>query len=188
MFSYVAGGASGDLSIENRADLNEPHAFASFKGLAVLDDKARVRFQTTAHHAAAHGTSRQLYKNILAGESQSEFDSLVDVEPGAAKADTKQLARSLLLSDKARAQARPILRIRHDDVACVHGATVGRLEKDELFYLTSRGLAKDQARLILTVAFAEELLAALEPGMRRELSQSVHRQLGRMLQMELIAA
>ena len=110
------------------------------------------------------------------------------MEPGAAKADTKQLARSLLLSDKARARARPILRIRHDDVACVHGATVGRLEKDELFYLTSRGLAKDQARLILTVAFAEELLAALEPGMRRELSQSVHRQLGRMLQMELIAA
>jgi len=109
-----------------------------------------------------------VYKNILGGAAQAEFNSLVHVFRGANKSDSQQLDRNLLLSDKARAYSRPQLKIDADDVKANHGAATGQLEQNELFYLRSRGLDKDYARFILTYGFAREILDKIEPVSLRE--------------------
>jgi Fe-S cluster assembly protein SufD len=156
------------------------HASASVKGLAVLEGVSESHEHVTAEHAVPHGTSRQFFKNVLAGRARAEFDSLVHVHPGAFKSDSQQLSRALLLSDEAQAWARPQLRILADDVSCAHGAAIGRLEKEELFYLRSRGLSLAQARFLLTYGFAEEILEDLpDDGIRPALESLVRETVGR---------
>ena len=168
VFTFVNEGA---LTLSDHvAEFEGEHAFASFKGLSVLKGNSMVQDRLIADHSAAHGTSRQFYKNILAGSARSEFNSLVAVKTGAIKSDSRQLNKNLLLSENARAEARPELRIDADDVSCAHGAAVGRIDKDELFYLRSRGLSESLARYVMTLGFAEEMLTDLEPaGIREEL-------------------
>lgn len=165
-FSFIHG---GDIT-RNEIDVHfeEEHGFCSLKGLAVLDDASQAFNRITAHHAVGRCISRQFYKNVLSGRSKSGFDSFVRVLPGASKSDSNQLCKNILLSDSAEASVRPQLKIETDDVVCVHGATVGRLEKDELFYLTSRGLSKEYAQFLLTYGFAEEVLEGVEPAPLRE--------------------
>lgn len=160
-FSFTGEGAL-TLS-DNVAVFEAEHAFASFKGLAVLRGTSVVQDRIIADHAAGHGVSRQFYKNILAGSASSQFDSLVAVKPDAVKSDSRQLNKNLLLSAEARAEARPELRIDNDDVSCAHGAAIGRIDASEVFYLRSRGLSEPQARYVLTLGFAEEMLAEIEP-------------------------
>lgn len=165
-FAFSDGGAQ--TSFESVVDLEAEHAFASVKGLAVLGGDSRAQSRVIADHKVGHGTSRQLFKSILADRSRSEVDSLVAIRRGAAKSDSQQLMRSLLLSEKAESQVRPELRIDADDVSAQHGASTGRLEKNELFYLQSRGFSEALARYVLTLGFADELLAQIEPEPLRE--------------------
>ncbi|GEM_PF-5917443 len=161
-FTFVEGGKfdASDVAVEFAGE----HAFASFKGLALVAGDSRVQSRIIADHAAPHGTSRQFFKGILAGHARSELDSLVAIRAGAVKSDTRQLLQSLLLSDDALAQVRPELRIDCDDVSAQHGATVGRIEKDELFYMQSRGLSESLARYVLMMGFADEILSEIEPA------------------------
>ncbi len=149
--------------VENRADLLGEGASVSLKGLSVLEKNCKVYHDATVNHRAPFCKSRQVYKNILTGKSKSEFSSLVYVHRDAQKTDSNQLNKNLLLSDEAECFSRPQLKIEADDVSCTHGATVGQLEKDELFYLRSRGLSKEEARFLLTYGFAEELVEEVEP-------------------------
>lgn len=157
------------------------NAFASLSGLALLDGDSQVFQHAFVHHEKPNGTSRQVYKNILSGKSIAEFDSLVHVWRGAKQSDSQQIDRNLLLSDHARAFSRPQLKIDDDDVKASHGAATGQLEKNELFYLRSRGLSKEAARYLITYGFAEEVLELIgHASLRKELEEFTAARIRRM--------
>lgn len=113
---------------------------------------------TLVVHGTNHGTSRQTYKAIAADKAVSTFYGKVQVLPGTAGNDARQSSKNLLLSAGATAHTRPQLEIDAEDVQCSHGATVGRLDPQQVFYLLSRGIAEADARAMLVAAFAGEVL------------------------------
>ena len=129
-------------------------------GLTLLHHKQRVHHHMAVAHHAPNTTTEQHFKALVANEAISEFDGTLIVKTGADGTDAKQLSNNILLSQKAKAFARPWLQIDADDVKCAHGATVGQLNADEVFYLRSRGLRPDQARQALFGGYA---LAAITP-------------------------
>ncbi len=147
---------------DNAVYFDGEHSFASLKGLSVLNGNSQIFDHVSVYHNAPNCVSNQVYKNILADSARSEFNSLVSVKKGASGSNSNQMNRNLLLSDLAQSFSRPQLRIDTDDVSCVHGATVGQLQKDELFYLRSRGFSKALAKFVLTYGFAEEILTDIQ--------------------------
>jgi Fe-S cluster assembly protein SufD len=118
-------------------------------------------------HEAPACTSRQRFRGLLSGTGRAVSTGRVHVHPDAQKTDAAQSARALLLSPDAEVDLRPHLEIHADDVKAVHGATVGELDPDQLFYLRARGIPLPTARTMLTVAFAREVLDAFpEPALR----------------------
>ena len=163
---------------ESEVRFRAPKGFASMRGLSVLKGNEQAFHHVTAIHEAPDCTSRQFYKSILAGRAKSEFASMVHVSRDAQKSDSKQLSRSLLLSDTAQGFARPQLLIENDDVSCNHGATVGQIDKDELFYLQSRGISKNDARFLLTLGFAREILDEVrDKGLKAELEKNIREEI-----------
>jgi len=133
-------------------------ARASLDGLALLDARQHSDTHTLLDHARPDGTSRQLHKCVCDGGSHAVFNGRIFVRPDAQRTDSAQQSRGLLLSPKAQINAKPQLEIFADDVKAAHGATVGQLDDDELFYLASRGLPLERARKLLTYAFAAEVI------------------------------
>ncbi|ADJ27602.1 Fe-S cluster assembly protein SufD [Nitrosococcus watsonii] len=127
------------------------------EGLYALDGVRHVDNHTRVDHQQPHTTSQEFYKGILEGKSRAVFNGKVIVHPHAQKADACQANRNLLLSEGAEVDTKPELEIYADDVKCAHGATVGQLDKDQIFYLRSRGMKEDAARQLLTYAFVEEI-------------------------------
>ena len=176
VLSFSAGGTL--VRNENHVTFTGENALASHKGLSVLSGTSQAFHHAVMDHAAPRCTTRQYYKNILSDSSKSEFNSLVHVRRDAQKSDSNQLNKNLLLSDLAQAYSRPKLKIDADDVACTHGATVGQLEKEELFYLRSRGFSEKAARFVLTYGFAEEIMEEFKPeSLKKELELLVKEQL-----------
>ena len=134
---------------------------------------------TTIDHALPRTTSRELFKGILDGRAHGVFHGRVHVRPHAQKIDAAQTNRALLLSDGAVVDSKPQLEIYADDVKCSHGASVGQLDADQLFYLRARGLDLAAARSLLTYAFASEVLERLPlPALRESLERSLLSWLG----------
>lgn len=127
-------------------------------GLALLDGKQVSDTHTAMDHRKPHGESHQLHKMIVDGEGHAIFNGKVFVRPKAQIIDAYQLNRTLLLAPRAKVNAKPQLEIFADDVKCTHGATIGQLEEDQLFYLKSRGLSDPEARDLLVYAFAAEVI------------------------------
>ncbi len=127
-------------------------------GLALIDGRRLADTHTAIDHARPHGVSRQLHKCIVDGGAHAVFNGKIMVRPGAQLTDSMQTSRSLLLSSRARVDTKPQLEIFADDVKCAHGAAVGQLDPDELFYLRSRGLSETAARNLLTYAFGGEII------------------------------
>jgi Fe-S cluster assembly protein SufD len=113
-------------------------------------------------HASPHCDSRQLYKGILDGKSRGVFHGRIIVHKNAQKTDAKQTNKNLLLSDEAQIDTKPQLEIYADDVKCTHGATIGQIDQNAIFYLRSRGIAEDSARVFLLLAFASESLQRMK--------------------------
>ncbi len=177
---FVRGGAV--TRNENEVCFLGARAEATLKGLSVLSGESQVYQHAVVRHEVGDCTSRQFYKNILADASKSEFNSLVAVEKDAAGSHSQQLNRNLLMSDFAQAFSRPQLRINADDVQCTHGATVGQIEKDELFYLRSRGLSEKEARFVLTYGFAHEFVEEItSPLLRSQMEKLVSEELERVI-------
>ena len=132
-------------------------AEASLLGLYLVSGDRHADAHTMIDHAAPRGTSRELYKGVLDGRGTGVFNGKVIVRPGADKTDSRQASHSLLLSPDATADTKPELEIYADDVKCAHGATVGRLRDEEVFYLRSRGIPEAAARDLLVRAFAREV-------------------------------
>ena len=137
-------------------------AHGEVNGLYMLDGNSHVDNHTLVDHVVPDCTSNQLFKGILQEKAQGVFTGRVHVHQDAQNTDAMQSSASLLLSDEARSWARPQLEIYADDVRCSHGATVGSLDQDALFYLRSRGIGLDRARRLLVHAFASEVLSRVQ--------------------------
>jgi Fe-S cluster assembly protein SufD len=127
-------------------------------GLYAADAERLVDNHTTIDHVRPHCSSREMYKGILADRSRGVFNGKIIVRPDAQKTDAKQTNRALLLSEDAHINTKPQLEIFANDVKCTHGAAVGQLDDEALFYLRSRGLGEGAARRLLTHAFAADVL------------------------------
>jgi Fe-S cluster assembly protein SufD len=121
----------------------------------------------TVEHAASACTSRQLFKGVIDDRARGSFSGRIIVQPGTTATDAAQTSRSLVLTPTAEADTRPWLEIFADDVRCTHGATVGRLDAEALFYLRTRGIAPDEARTMLIRGFVAEMTEALQPSTLR---------------------
>ena len=141
-----------------QATLDGEGADCTLNGLYLASGRRLVDNHTTIRHASPHCCSHELYKGILAGQARAVFNGKIVVAIDAQKTDARQTNKALLLSEDARINTKPELEIFADDVKCTHGATVGQLDEDALFYLRARGLAEDQARSVLIHAFAGDLL------------------------------
>jgi Fe-S cluster assembly protein SufD len=133
-------------------------AECTLNGLYVATGDSLVDTHTTIDHAKAHCPSHEVYKGILAGRARAVFNGKILVRPDAQKTDAKQTNRALLLSDDAQVNTKPQLEIFADDVKCTHGAAVGQLDEDALFYLRARGIDEASARIMLIHAFAGQVL------------------------------
>ena len=149
---------------DTRAVLDGEGGEANLYGLYVTRDEQHVDNHTTLDHAKPHCDSRELYKGILGGRSRSIFTGRIIVREDAQKTDAKQSNPNLLLSNEALAHTRPQLEIYANDVKCTHGATIGRMSEDSIFYLRSRGISESEARQMLVSAFAGEVLDHLPEG------------------------
>jgi Fe-S cluster assembly protein SufD len=137
-------------------------ANADLSGVTVLGDKAHADITTRIDHAVPNTTSRQLFKKVVGGKSRAIYQGKIIVREGAIGSDSRQTAKALLLSDRAEADLKPELEILADDVKCAHGAAVGDLDTDSLFYLRSRGIPEAEARGLLIHAFLQEVVDGIE--------------------------
>jgi Fe-S cluster assembly protein SufD len=143
-------------------------------GLYIVGTGQHADTHSLIDHREPNCTSRQNYKGILDGRSRAVFNGRVFVHAGARQTDAEQSNKNLLLSSEARVDTKPQLEIYNDDVKCSHGATVGQLEEEELFYLLSRGLHPDLARNLLTYGFAEEIVARIKfESIRAQLDEAI---------------
>ena len=141
-------------------------------GLYLADGDRLVDNHTAIDHAKPHCHSYEIYKGVLDGRSRGVFNGKIFVREDAQKTDAKQTNQVLLLSDDATIDTKPQLEIYADDVKCTHGATVGQLSAESLFYLRARGIGKDDARALLIHAFAEDIVERIRiDGVRRALEQ-----------------
>jgi Fe-S cluster assembly protein SufD len=154
------------------AVLADEGADCTLNGLYLADGVRLIDNHTEIDHATPHGSSHEVYKGILDGRARGVFNGRIRVRPDAQKTDAKQTNKTLLLSDDAQVNTKPQLEIFANDVKCTHGATVGQLSEDALFYLRARGIGADDARAMLVRAFATDVTSriALEP-VRAELDR-----------------
>jgi Fe-S cluster assembly protein SufD len=153
-------------------------AETSVDGLYMVGADQHTDTHSMIDHRQPHCNSHQLYKGILDGNGRAVFNGKVFVREGAQKTDAMQTNKNLLLSDKARVDTKPQLEIYADDVKCAHGAAVGQIDPEELFYLETRGINPELGRNLLTYGFAEEVIAKIEiESIRSRLDETVLRQL-----------
>ena len=148
--------------------LDDEHCEANMNGLYLLDDHQHVDNQTVVDHKKPNSLSNELYKGILGGSSTGVFNGKIYVRPDAQKTTAFQSNKNILLTDEASINAKPQLEIWADDVKCSHGATTGQLDEEQLFYLRSRGLGRQEARSLLLYAFALDALEKVKIDVLRE--------------------
>jgi Fe-S cluster assembly protein SufD len=153
-------------------------ASCELTGLYVADGRQHIDHHTRVDHLKPGGTSREYYRGVMAGEARAVFNGKVVVHPDAQRSDAFQSNHNLLLSDGAEVDTKPELEIYADDVKCGHGATVGQLDPDQIFYLRSRGVDADSARALLTMAFARDVIDRIRlSSLRQRVEQLVQQRL-----------
>jgi Fe-S cluster assembly protein SufD len=170
---YLALGGSL-VRNEVRVRFDGEHAEATVNGLYLATGKQHIDNFTVIDHAKPNCASHELFKGILDDQAHGVFNGKILVRKDAQKTDAKQTNKVLLLSDNATINTKPQLEIFADDVKCTHGATVGQLDATQLFYLRSRGIPLDEARRVLTFAFANDLVGRLKiEALRGELEKLI---------------
>ena len=153
-------------------------AECTLNGLYLVGGRQHVDFHTRIEHAAAGSISREHYKGIISGRARAVFNGKVYVHPQAQKTDARQSNDNLLLSREAEVDTKPQLEIHADDVKCAHGATVGQLDENMVYYLRSRGIDDHSARGLLTYGFARQMLESMQnDAMRERLHEALLRRL-----------
>ena len=140
----------------------------TLNGLSLATGTQHVDNHTVIDHAVPHCESHELYKAVLDGAARGVFNGKIFVRQDAQKTDAKQTNKTLLLSDEATVDTKPQLEIFADDVKCTHGATVGQLDEEQVFYLRARGIGETEARDLLTFAFATDVITRVHVGALRE--------------------
>ena len=170
--SVVVGG--GLVRNDVLVNLNAPDAAVDLTGLYLGRGRSHIDNHTHVVHHTPDGTSRENYRGILDDRSRAVFHGRITVGPGAQQTDSEQSNQNLLLSRDAEVDTKPQLEIYADDVKCAHGVTVGQLDDNAVFYLRTRGVGEDEARKMLTLAFASDILAEIEqPTLKGYLEQFV---------------
>lgn len=155
--SSISLGA-GLARYDGNASMLGPGGECTLNGVYVASGAQLIDNHTSIDHAVPNCQSHELYKGVLAERSRGVFNGKILVREDAQKTDAKQTNQVLLLSDDAQIHTKPQLEIFADDVKCTHGATIGRLDADALFYLRARGIPADQARTMLVAAFAGDVV------------------------------
>jgi len=157
-----------------QVDLAEPGAEVELNGLYLVSGRRHVDNHTRVDHRAPRTRSDELYHGVIDDSGRGVFNGKAIVHPDAQKIEAHQSNRNLLLSEKAEVDTKPELEIYADDVKCSHGATIGQLDETSLFYLRSRGIGENEARSLLTFAFAESVVEkiGIEP-IRRQLEKAL---------------
>lgn len=158
----------GEIANRIAVSLDGPDAECELNGLYLVGGKQKVNTDIRVAHNVPGCRSTQLFKGILDGESRTRFNGLIYVAPDAQKTEAYQANHNLLISEDARIYTRPHLEIYADDVKCSHGATVGSLNAEELFYMRTRGIALPEAELLQQLAFAYQVLEKISSLPLRE--------------------
>ncbi|HYE08487.1 MAG TPA: SufD family Fe-S cluster assembly protein [Planctomycetota bacterium] len=166
--SVALGG--GVVRLRSQVDLVERGAEATLAGVHVLDERRQAHTWLRLAHRVGDTNSRQVFKTVAGGRSRASFDGRVLIAHGADRANAEQINRNLLLSREARVDTRPQLDILDDDVKASHGATIGQISPDELFYLRARGIPAAVAQEALVRGFVDEVVAMLADAGARALA------------------
>lgn len=177
---FSVGAYYGSRLVRHHCDarLKAPGAEFALNAVSVLGGQEQAHQFVRIHHEAPHTTSHQLFKNIVDGKGRTSVDGTVIVCAGAQLTHSDQLINNLMLSDEARVDNKPNLMIFADDVKCSHGATVGQVDPDQMFYLKTRGLSEKTAKELLTKSFAESVIDTVRfPALAAELKRSLLKKL-----------
>lgn len=175
-------GAVGSKLTKNFSDLDlvGEGAQGRMSGFYFTDGDQHLDHDTQQNHLAPRTTSDLLFKGALRGKSRSVWQGMIYVAPGAQKTDGYQANRNLVLDDQARADSIPGLEILADDVRCTHGATVGKLEQEPLFYLKSRGIPQKEAEQLVVEGFFDPIMQRIPfEGVRERFQQAIHDKLSK---------
>lgn len=162
----VLPGISADVRIA--VDIVGPHSEVNISGLYLCNADERLSIRTDLRHRVPECVSTQLFNGVAGGSSRVSFFGKIVVAPDAQKTEAYQTNRNLVVSDNARVETKPQLEIYADDVKCSHGATVGQLNEDEQFYMRSRGIPENEARILQIISFLAPVLAAIPDARERE--------------------
>jgi Fe-S cluster assembly protein SufD len=175
IFNSVSISFGARLSRHNvNVRLSEEGAVCDLNGLYLGSGEQHMDHHTLVDHPKPRGASHQLYKGILSGQASGVFSGKIFVREGAQKTDAHQNNKNLLLSEKATTDTQPQLEILADDVKCTHGAAVGQLDENAIFYLKTRGIGLEQARRILCYGFAKEVIERIKiPAISKELDRLI---------------
>lgn len=152
----ILPGESRDVDVV--IDLTGPGAEAHLRGLYLCDGDERVNFRILVHHRAPGCHSTQLFKGIAGGRAQVTFSGVIVVAPDAQQTEAYQENHNIVLTPEAKVETKPQLEIYADDVKCSHGATVGQLNQDELFYMRSRGIPEKEAKTLQMLSFLSPVI------------------------------
>ena len=152
---------------------NGSNCESNMNGVSLLENSQFADNHTFVDHKKAYCRSNEMYKGIYLGEAKGVFNGKIMVRKDAQKIDAFQSNNNLLLSSNATIDSKPQLEIYADDVKCSHGCTIGQLDEDALFYMRSRGIGEQEAKAVLTYAFASEVIEALSVPELKILSQKL---------------
>jgi Fe-S cluster assembly protein SufD len=164
----VLPGESKDIDVA--IDLVGEGAEVTLKGLYLCGGEERVKFRILMHHRAGGCVSHQLFNGIAGGSSRVTFDGRIIVAPDAQQTEAYQENHNILLSEQAHVETTPQLEIYADDVKCSHGATIGRLDEDALFYMRTRGVPEKEARVLQMLSF---LSPVIPEGREEEVEKAI---------------
>ena len=166
MVLLVMPGVSCDVKLDVR--LVGEGAEANVYGAYVCGGDEKVRIAVDMHHDVPHCNSRQLFKGIAGGSSRVDFYGKIIVAQDAQRTEAYQENHNILLSDGAKVDTKPQLEIYADDVKCSHGATIGRLNEEEQFYMRSRGISLEDAKVLQMISFIAPVLENIQDKSQRE--------------------
>lgn len=172
LVTTLLGGGGAGTRLDAEIRIEGPGAFAEHGGALLARGEQRHDAAVVVHHGSAEGTSRQLWRAVADDRATTSMAARVEVARDAQKTDGEQSLRGLMLKRTATVNLKPELEIFADDVKCAHGATVGELDAQALFYMTSRGITPDRARALLTQAFIADALSRIGDEAVREAFQA----------------
>lgn len=162
-----------DVSVSIAADLTGAGANVRINGLYICGASERVEIKTNIRHLVPGTSSNQIVNGVAGGQARAFFDGRIIVAQDAQKTEAYQTNHNILFTEGAKVETKPQLEIYADDVKCSHGATIGRLDEQEQFYMRSRGIPEDEAKFLQLISFLSPVLEDVPEGRKEELAALV---------------